>query len=207
MNVALFILCAIISASISPCRAGEDANLSHTYIMNEATKSVRQPILHVNLTEEEIARFHSNWQQKESGCHEWMRARNTEGYGYMTVQSMQLRASRLAWMIASGPIPEGMWILHRCDNPPCVNPEHLFLGGPKANTQDMLSKGRRPSRKGDLSPTRILSGAQVVEMRSLWYDGVRQCDLARRYSVSPACVRLITKGKRWQHLLPAPQIT
>lgn len=83
-----------------------------------------------------------------SDCWEWSRARNPEtGYGIVCVPESGTRAlaHRVAWGLVHGPIPPDLWILHRCDNPPCVRPSHLFLGTPLINAQDreMKHRGRR----------------------------------------------------------------
>ena len=77
-----------------------------------------------------------------SGCHLWIGCVNRYGYGKIRVNGRQIAASRAAWIAAKGAIPPGLWVLHRCDNPPCVNPDHLFLGDRTANTRDMIAKGR-----------------------------------------------------------------
>ena len=78
----------------------------------------------------------------ETGCWEWQRVKNSMGYGQMTVDKRMVYAHRVYWSRVNGPIPEGMCILHRCDNPGCVNPEHLWVGTQKDNQQDMVRKGR-----------------------------------------------------------------
>lgn len=88
---------------------------------------------------------------EESGCILWRGSLTTKGYGQLGVNDetyprfrMRMKgAHRVAWELYRGPIPNGAWICHRCDNPPCVNPDHLFLGDAKANGADRRAKGRK----------------------------------------------------------------
>jgi hypothetical protein len=77
-------------------------------------------------------------------CIEWRGARTNEGYGRKWKNGKVRYTHRLAYAWANGPIPDGMWVLHKCDNPPCCNPEHLFLGTNQDNLLDCISKGRHP---------------------------------------------------------------
>lgn len=77
----------------------------------------------------------------ENGCREWAGGRNTFGYG-IVASNGRPRAHRLAWELTFGPIPEGLFVCHHCDNPPCCEPLHLFLGTQKDNVQDAVAKGR-----------------------------------------------------------------
>ena len=80
--------------------------------------------------------------QKTDGCWNWTGALNTHGYGHMRVNSRQTPMHRLSWEKANGPIPDGLSVLHKCDNRRCVRPDHLFLGTQADNMQDKIAKGR-----------------------------------------------------------------
>src|ERR1043166_7633701 len=80
-----------------------------------------------------------------NGCWIWQGAKTTLGYGQVCINYKLIYAHRLVWELTVGPIPKGMNVLHRCDNPPCVNPLHLFLGTQMDNVLDCRKKGRNPS--------------------------------------------------------------
>jgi hypothetical protein len=117
-------------------------------------------------------------------CVEWSGARSGDGYGAVYIDGKQRAAHRVAWEKAKGVIPDGMWILHRCDNPLCVNPDHLFLGTAKDNTQDSRAK---------------LTEDDVRKMVALSVEK-RQSQIARDFGVSDALVSLILRGKAWKHV-------
>jgi hypothetical protein len=114
------------------------------------------------------------------------------------------KAHRVCWELTNGAIPAGLVVCHRCDNPPCVNPAHLFLGTLSDNTQDSLAKGRwnySPNRWGETSPTAKLSEEQVEEIRRRYKPGVvAQWELGREYGVNQTTISKIVRGTRWKHL-------
>ena len=110
----------------------------------------------------------------EHGCWVWQGKRNKGGYGYWG----KVLAHRHSWMLANGPIPDGMWILHHCDNRPCVNPAHLYPGTVVENVRDMVSRGRNyvPALKTHCDRGHELSGDNLrlvgVDQRRI----CRTCD-------------------------------
>lgn len=115
------------------------------------------------------------------------RSRNTDGYGRVTVDGKRVYAHRLSYEIFVGPIPESQVVCHHCDNPPCVNPAHLFTGTMLDNSQDMLAKGREsapPVRWGEANNKCKLTDKQVAEIRQRWTAGERnKTRLAAEYGV------------------------
>jgi hypothetical protein len=132
-------------------------------------------------------------------CVEWSGARSGDGYGAVYIDGKQRAAHRVAWEKAKGVIPDGMWILHRCDNPLCVNPDHLFLGTAKDNTQDCIRKGRRNTPRGSQHSRAKLTEDDVRTMVALSVEK-RQSQIARDFGVSDALVSLILRGKAWKHV-------
>lgn len=105
----------------------------------------------INLSEKLIIRFHTKYVKRESGCWEWNGPMHTKGYGrfiYLVSGNKNIiRAHRFSWAIHNGEIPQGLLVLHKCDNRKCVNPDHLFLGNNDDNVRDMMDKGRSVGRK------------------------------------------------------------
>jgi hypothetical protein len=144
------------------------------------------------------------------GCWEWTASRvgrNRPGGGYgqfwCSEKQTQLKAHRVAWEQANGPIPAGMLVCHRCDNPGCVRPDHLFLGTPKDNTVDMVQKGRDWKHAGALCPRAILTESQVREIRRKYVHGVYGYKrLGAEYGVNPNTIERIVKLETWRELAP-----
>lgn len=125
---------------------------------------------------------------------------NRGGYGQILVDGHNTPAPRAAWIVANGPIPDGLLVCHRCDNPPCCNPRHLFLGTHADNTADMVEKGRGkrpPALRGVAHPGARLRDEQVKSIRLRLAEGVSQRQIARQYGVSQSQVSHIATGKHW----------
>jgi hypothetical protein len=98
-------------------------------------------------------------------CWPFLNARDRKGYGRVFHRGKVRWAHRVAWELANGPIPEGMWVLHSCDNPPCCNPAHLRLGTPADNAADRDARGRRRPPRGEANGRAKLSAEDVVDLR------------------------------------------
>jgi hypothetical protein len=132
-------------------------------------------------------------------CWVWTRTRSTGGYGRIYVgRHRWANAHRRAWELAYGPIPEGMVVCHKCDNPPCVRLDHLFLGTMRDNAQDALRKGRL--QVGERNHQSRLTAAAAADIRRRWGAGELQVDLAREYDVHIMTVNDLVHGRTWRHL-------
>jgi DNA-binding transcriptional regulator YiaG len=133
-------------------------------------------------------------------CIEWDGARSSNGYGSKWHEGKAQSTHRIAWQEANGPIPDGLCVLHRCDNPPCINIAHLFLGTQADNMHDKEAKGRQtppPRHVGETHPQAKLTLEQVRSIRSR-AAGVTNTELARTYGVSKSTIGLIIKGRKWK---------
>lgn len=131
------------------------------------------------------------------GCWVWNRARNAGGYGSKGHDGKTWLAHRLSWLIHKGEIPEGFNVCHHCDNPPCVNPDHLFLGKQKQNMEDCAKKGRRPCFKGINHPRRKFTERQVRQIRA---SKTPRRKLAERFGVAKSTIDHIIQRITWSHL-------
>ena len=134
-------------------------------------------------------------------CWLWGAQLQRAGYGVFTIRKgLQVGAHRVSYALTYGPIPERGVICHRCDNPPCVNPAHLFLGTPVDNALDMVAKGRGTWSRGVDRANARLTEEDVRQIRaSEQYHGLIQ-DLATHFSVSTTTIRSIRNGNRWRHV-------
>jgi predicted DNA-binding protein (UPF0251 family) len=131
---------------------------------------------------------------KTEGCWLWTGyVRNR--YGSFQIAGRHVYAHRVSYALAFGSVPAGKHVLHRCDTPRCVRPDHLFLGSPLDNVRDMRAKGRAvnpPTHWGESHPGATLSDEQVAAIRSLRARGIKQRDVASRFGCSQSTVWRIT---------------
>ena len=130
------------------------------------------------------------------GCHEWNGSRTSDGYGSIALGKQKVGyAHRVSWERANGQsLPEGMYVCHRCDNPPCINPEHLFPGSPLDNSGDAVEKRRHAF--GQRNGHAKLSNADVRTIRAALAEGESHVSIAERYPVSRSCISMIAAGTR-----------
>lgn len=154
-------------------------------------------------------RFWMGVKSSRDGCWEWTNSRNIAGYGMLFYQGRSQPAHRVSWQIHSGPIPEGLFVCHQCDNPRCVRPSHLFLGTALDNARDRDRKGRagkRPSRKGckglegESHPMSVLSASDVLLIRARLDEGESSVAIGKEYGVDTSTISSIRRRRTWRHI-------
>lgn len=160
-------------------------------------------------------RFWKRVEKLPSGCWEWSGARTWSNYGLISGYGSPggMKAHRASWIVHNGPIPEGMFVCHKCDNPPCCNPDHLFLGTPKENTHDAIQKGRmcKPEKMRVTALKYNIRGekhccAKLTDLDALVIKncatkrGVRTKDLAEWFRISESTICDIKAGRTWKHV-------
>jgi hypothetical protein len=178
-------------------------------------------IIHMSMTDKELERARARfWSkviiQRGDGCWLWDgQSDYDKGYGRFSLDNKKNRkmsAHRASWVLNRGSIPSGLLVCHTCDNPPCVRPDHLFLGTALDNTRDMMRKGRSgyqryPERYNTPLLRQIrreifgrLTDEQVMEIRT---SLASYSELARRFGLADVSIRNIRRGRRYAHLPPA----
>ena len=146
---------------------------------------------------------------EETGCWEWTMGKYRRGYGAFTYKQKKRSVHRWVYADQFGSIPEGMFVCHHCDNPPCCNPGHLFLGTPKDNMRDMIQKGRAnrshnvlKSRPGTSNHNAKMTPEKIIEIREKYASGKSSYrSLGAEYGLAFASVRDIIKHINWKQLV------
>lgn len=133
-------------------------------------------------------------------CWEWVGHRNNYEYGQIRINRRDMRTHRLSREIANGPIPEGLFVLHKCDNPPCVRPDHLRIGTNADNVRDMMAKGRYVAPHRGYGGNAKLSVDQVCEARLRYAQGESIVGIGGLLGVHSTTISLIVHRKTWKHV-------
>lgn len=137
---------------------------------------------------------------KTDTCWVWL-ASTTDGYGNFWFGPKRYKAHRFSYELEYGSVPDGLLVCHQCDNPPCVRPDHLFLGTNKDNAQDRASKGRGRDSKGENSGCNLLTEQQVREILNLYGTGdISQTELYQQFGVRQTAISAIVRGINWSHI-------
>lgn len=154
------------------------------------------------LSESALARFWCKVDKRgPDECWNWTASKNL-GYGQFRLFPNgfpMARAHRVSWSIANGEIPPDKEICHKCDNPACVNPNHLFTGSHHENILDAKTKGRMKNNWK-------LDEQEVVEIKALLATGVSQYKIANQFGVSQGMISLIARNRRWSHIPRNPNL-
>ena len=134
-----------------------------------------------------------------SDCWVWRGHVDAIGYGRFHYMG-ENKAHRVSHILFKGEVPDGMFVLHKCDNRQCVNPDHLFLGTQSDNMRDMVTKGRghKPDISGTKNPMAKLDAEKVKQIRRMVASGSKQIDACRAFGVSPMTVSRIIRGEAWK---------
>lgn len=158
-------------------------------------KTTNKPI---NLNDQDIVRF---WAKvaivAQNDCWQWQAA-SSKGYGVFKIKNIQMYAQRVAYTIEYGAIPDGLVIMHKCDNPLCVNPKHLQAGTTNDNVQDRNRKDRQA--KGEKSGPAVLSESDIPIIRQLYADGMNGRQIAKKLSVGKSTIYYVLNKSYWKHV-------
>lgn len=129
----------------------------------------------------------------EDECWEWKAFKHPQGYGLFKWNGVAEYAHQVAWALTVEPLPPKVCVLHKCNNPGCVNPKHLYIGTHTDNARDRRGAGRQPSK---------LSADEVREMRRLYESGEYSISqLGRAYNISSSAADAAIKGRTWKHVV------
>lgn len=144
------------------------------------------------------------WSKVDRGegdaCWPWMAGVSEKGYGRIWDGRVMANAHRVSWEFANGPIPEGMFVCHRCDNPRCVRPDHLFPGTAAENSGDMVAKGRGAGPRGARNRNTKLDPGSVQAIRAALGAGESYAAIAARFGVGKGVVGQIRHRATWRHV-------
>lgn len=188
-----------------PDRRPESAHNAHSRPQKALNRILSDPaghwMLHLNF-------WHSVAISGEDECWLWRGAMSANGYGsFRTGRRVSDGAHRVAYALFNRTHPDGLHVCHKCDNPRCVNPRHLFLGTRSDNMQDKVRKGRARSgnQKGENNPRSKLTADQAEQVKQLITSGRTNTEIAKQFGVSHTLISAIRRGKAWGNVPLQPK--
>ena len=143
----------------------------------------------------------AKYTNKTGTCWLWTGGIYPDGYPRIALtHTKTVRVSRYLWEQSNGPIPDGLYVLHKCDNPLCVNIQHMFLGTQQDNMTDMINKHRQYRPIGEIHYRTNLTTLDIILIRYLHSCGITYEKLARSYNMSCSAISAISLGRRWSHV-------
>jgi hypothetical protein len=153
----------------------------------------------ITLLDKDIPRFWSKVDKnKPDKCWEWKSYRFKKGYGGFQLRTHNTAAHRVSWVINFGNIPDGFCVCHKCDNPSCVNPNHLFLGTVAENNKDRAKKGRSADTNGERNPAAKLKNELIPIIREKSERGLSQRKIAKEFGVGKSTIARIIHKTHWR---------
>lgn len=151
--------------------------------------------------EEKIVRYRELYEKrviKKEGCWDWNRNSKEKRYGSIGRGKYRMSNHRISWILHKGPIPDKLWVLHRCHNPICSNPDHLYVGTAKENTRDMLqaNRGNRSRQNSKLAKLTREKAKEIKEL--LQSKNLSQQKIANRFNVTQGVIKDIARNKTWK---------
>lgn len=134
---------------------------------------------------------------KSGDCWLWTASKDKDGYGQIRVDGKNLKAHRLVIELEGSDVPSGMCVLHRCDTPSCVRPDHLYIGTMADNVRDRDDRGRRAPPVGENNGRAKLTTEDVAKIRRVYASGFTQQMIANRFGVHQTTISNIIRGRNW----------